>query len=231
MTPLSIIAAEAEELAGLLDHLHQVRPLAWPLRYAIRAQLGELPVILAANGPGPELACQAARTVAEHFPSSLFLSTGFCGGLQPDLQVGEIVAASEIRGEDGQHYRARLPQTPLRSGLIYSSSRVACTHEEKDALRQTGALAVEMEAASIAKVAQQAGQPFCCIRVVSDAWNEDLPLDFNCYRDAKGRFDRKRIAMAAAMQPFHLLRPLLRFRNNCRRAAEKLGDFLASCRF
>jgi hypothetical protein len=64
---------------------------------------------------------------------------------------------------------------------------------------------------------------------VSDVAGEDLPLDFNRYRDADGRFNRARIALAAMGRPFSVLPGLLRLDRNCRRAAERLGEFLANC--
>ncbi|MBL8227096.1 MAG: hypothetical protein JNL98_01410 [Bryobacterales bacterium] len=231
MIPLSIIAAEAQELSGLLPHLREVRALRWPVAYAVEAMLRDVPVTLAANGPGPRLARKAASLAAGHFSSSLFLSTGFCGGLAPELGVGEIIAASEIRGEDGHRYPARLPQTPARSGVIYSGDRVACTVAEKSDLHRTGAVAVEMEAATVAGVAAETGRGFYCVRVVSDTAADEFPLDFNRYRDAEGRFDRRRIAMAALFHPFRRVPGLLRLKSNCAVAACKLGEFLANCRF
>lgn len=231
MIPLSIIAAEAQEFSGLLPHLRGVRALGWPVAYAVEARLREVPVTLAANGPGPQLARRAAALAAEHFPLSMFLSTGFCGGLAPELGVGEIIAASEICGEDGHHYPVRLPQTPARSGVIYSSDRVACTVAEKSDLRRTGAVAVEMEAAAVAGVAAEAGRVFYCVRVVSDTAADEFPLDFNAYRDPEGRFDRRRIAIAAVLHPFRRVPGLLRLKRNCDVAACKLGEFLANCRF
>jgi nucleoside phosphorylase len=231
MMSLHLIAAEPVEFSGLLPHLASVSRLPWPVDYAVQAKLQSTSVTLLANGPGPKLARQAARLAVEHSPTSSFLSTGFCGGLAPDLAVGEIVAASEIQGEDGHRYAARLPQSAARSGVIYSGDRVACTVAEKEKLHRSGAVAVEMEAAAVAAVAAAAGRDFYCIRVVSDTANDELPIDFNRYRDAAGRFDRKRIALAAVLHPFRRVPGLLRLQRNCSLAACKLGEFLANCRF
>jgi nucleoside phosphorylase len=231
MTSLSCIAAEPLEFSGLLPHLASVSRLSWPVDYAVQAKLQSTSVTLLANGPGPRLARQAAALAFEHDPTSSFLSTGFCGGLAPDLAVGEIVAASEIHGEDGHRYAARLPQTAARSGVIYSGDRVACTVAEKRDLHIRGALAVEMEAAAVAAVAAAAGRAFYCIRVVTDTAHDEFPIDFNRYRDPAGRFDRKRIALAAALRPFRRIPGLLRLQRNASLAACKLGEFLANCRF
>ena len=104
------------------------------------------------------------------------------------------------------------------------------TVEEKRRLREkTGAIAAEMEAGAVSKIAQEWGVPFYCVRAVSDTANEDMPLDFNLYRDAAGRFSRSRIALAAMRRPFTAIPALLRLDRNCRHAADKLGEFFADC--
>jgi hypothetical protein len=87
-----------------------------------------------------------------------------------------------------------------------------------------------MEAAAIAEKAKEWGVPFYSIRAVSDTASEDMPLDFNLYRDAAGRFSRSRIALAAMARPFSAIPALLRLNRHCRIAAESLGDFFADCR-
>ena len=94
-----------------------------------------------------------------------------------------------------------------------------------------GAIACDMEASAVAEAAAAGDLPFYCVRVVTDTANEDLPLDFNRYRDERGRFDRLRIAGGALSHPFSVLPALLRFDGVCSRASDALGDFLADCRF
>ena len=69
------------------------------------------------------------------------------------------------------------------------------------------------------------------VKVVSDAANEDLPLDFNQFRDPDGRFQARRIAATALLHPFSTMPALLRLDRNCRRASENLGEFFADCEF
>ena len=115
-------------------------------------------------------------------------------------------------------------------GDVVSVDRVAITARDKCDLRaSTGAAVVEMESAAVARKAREWDIPFGCVRVVSDVAGEDLPLDFNRYRDQNGRFDRTRIALAALGRPFTVLPGLMRLDRNCRRAAERLGEFLANC--
>lgn len=117
------------------------------------------------------------------------------------------------------------------TGPIVSQDRVASTAADKKRLGDSGAIAVEMEAAAVATFAEQTGTPFFCIRVVSDTVEEDMPLDFNDYRTADGDFDRKAVALAALRRPFSRIPALRRLQRNCQIASESLGAFLADCRF
>jgi adenosylhomocysteine nucleosidase len=174
------------------------------------------------SGPGSRLVSEALRehSMREQKQAGGMVSVGFCGALDPKLEVGDIVVTGEEIRSSRRFVR----------GEILSSDRVAVTAAEKRTLRErTGAIAVEMESAAVAAKAREWGVPFRCIKVVSDAAREDMPLDFNQYRDAAGHFSRSRIALAAVGHPFTLIPALLRLNQNCRKAAEKLGEFLADC--
>jgi adenosylhomocysteine nucleosidase len=177
--------------------------------------------VLLANGPGPRLAAEALdHVLREQGKVDGIVSTGFCGALDPALGVGDIVVSGG---------GVASPRSFVR-GEILSLDRVAVTAAEKRLLRErTGAVAIEMESAAVAAKAREWGVPFRCIKAVSDTAAEDLPLDFNLYRDAAGRFSRSRIALAAMRRPFSAIPALLRLDRNCRRAAEKLGEFFADC--
>jgi nucleoside phosphorylase len=150
------------------------------------------------------------------------------------LVVGDIFAATKILAVDsGKTYPARMPKgpSPNASGAVASTDHVAVEMQEKRKLAETGASVVEMEAAGVAEQAVKRGLPFYCIRVVSDAADDGLPLDFNRFRTQDGRFDRLRIAWAAMHSPLEKLPALWKLRRHCHMASAKLGEFLANCSF
>jgi nucleoside phosphorylase len=177
-----------------------------------------------ANGPGPELVKRAlAAGKAEKHKVDGILSTGLCGALDPALRVGDIV----VSGDADLKSAARFVR-----GAVHTVDRVVGTTREKRTLRnQTGAVAIDMEAATVQAEAVERNVPFLCVRVVSDTAGDALPLDFNRYRNARGDFSRSRIALAAVAHPFTVLPQLIEFDRNCRRAADALGDFLADSQF
>lgn len=232
--PVVAVAAEPLEFLGLLRHARRVRALPWPLEFAREAEIGGRRWILAAHGPGPKLARASAETALDRAAGrAIALSTGFCGALDPALPRGGIFAAREVFDTStARRYPAALPRSaaPFHQGLLWSQDRAAVSTEEKAELREKDAAAVDMEAAAVAAEALRRNVPFFCVRVVTDAAGDALPLDFNSLRDANGRFSKSRITMAALMHPNGLI-PLLRFGRRCRRAAHILGDFLVACHF
>ncbi len=213
MTTL-LVAAEAREFAGLLKRTGQGQPVAIPnTAFAREITLHGQRTILLANGPGPRLVNQMlSAPVLKEWNITEVISTGFCGALDPSLRIGDIVVASV--------------------GEIWSEDHVAVRAEDKRRLRErTGARVVEMEFAAVQAKAAEWGVPCRAVRVVSDSVTEDLPLDFNRYRDADGRFRLTRIALAGIVRPFSVLPKLMQLDRNSKLAAERLGAFFVDSKF
>jgi adenosylhomocysteine nucleosidase len=233
---LLVVAAERFELKGVERRLRQVRRLRWPVRFAVHGRLPDgSAVILVADGPGPRRAAAALEAVsANGTQARAVVSTGLCGGLDPKLAAGDIFVASEVEADSPPgRFPALKPKVErgYPGGLVYSADRVVVGVEEKSALHARGAAAVEMEAGTIARYASQNKVPFYCVRAVSDTATEGFALDLNAMRDAQGRFCRGRIVWAACLRPFSVLPELFRLWRRGELASERLGEFLASCRF
>ncbi|MEZ5403104.1 MAG: hypothetical protein R2729_25720 [Bryobacteraceae bacterium] len=222
---VAAIAADPREFAGLEKHLHGCRPLGWPLRYAVTGAIAGREWFLCAHGPGPRLAARAAAEAIERAHPGAIVSTGFCGGLDPALDPCAVFVARRILDEFTDE---RFETAHPAGGTLVSGDRVVTTLPEKAALHQTtGACAVDMEAAAVARTAAAAGLPLYCIRVVTDSAYEAFPLDFNRARDSEGRFSKLKIAAAAAARP-SAIRGLIDLDRRTRMAANVLGDYLAS---
>jgi len=215
------VAAERREFDGIRKRFGEIAKLAWPgVKFAGEAYWRGDRWWMVANGPGEALVFDALKDKKN---VDAMISTGLCGALDPALRVGDIVVAPGVAIET---------QAAYVRGAVHSIDHVAVTSLEKRTLRNaSGAIAVDMEAAAVARKAVEWNLPFLCIRAVSDRAGETLPLDFNRYRNARGDFSRPRIAVAAMARPFTVMPQLIEFDRNCRRAADALGDFLADCRF
>jgi 4-hydroxy-3-methylbut-2-enyl diphosphate reductase len=99
---------------------------------------------------------------------------GFCGAASPELAPGDVVLATEVRSDDGVRSCAASPllEEPLQrlglrvtTGPIYSTAHVAGP-AERERLRGSGVLAVDMESYWLAEAAD--GTPVAVVRVIVD---------------------------------------------------------------
>jgi adenosylhomocysteine nucleosidase len=194
--------------------------------------LGNHDVLAVANGAGARRAASAVDAAMEVFLPDAVISTGFCGALDPQLGVADVVVGTSVAAAD-RRYEA-LPVSSAaayHSGVVRSVDRVAQTAEEKRRLRAGGAMVVEMEAAGVAARAEDRGLPFYCVRAVTDLAGETMANDFNAALRADGHFDTMVILAGTLRRPLARLPELCRLRQRSVRAARVLGDFFANCRF
>jgi adenosylhomocysteine nucleosidase len=182
-----------------------------------------------ANGAGSDRAF-AAVLVAPR-PSAV-CNIGFCGALDESLGVGDIVVADRVSDEI-REYETLVPGATkaARRGAVVSIPRIAQTAAEKRNLRATGASIVEMEAAGVARAAEDLGLAFYCIRAVSDLAGEDFENDFNAALTPDGGFSTLRLIAGALGSPRKRFGELLRLQRRTAVASKNLGDFLVDCTF
>jgi hypothetical protein len=143
-------------------------------------------------GMGPDLAAALLPGLELLEPQAVWLY-GWCGGLAPDLDVGDLVLADAtiFAGEDGLLTRVshpapdslvaevrRLAQESGRRmvvGPALTSDHVLSSVEQKRAGAASGAVAVEMEAGPLAQWASGRSLPFVHVRVVLDPVESALP--------------------------------------------------------
>ena len=171
-------------------------------------------------GAGPATRSFArARQVCE--PVQL-LSVGWAGALREELEPGAIVRASMVRDlNTGEMFAAE-----GTGGLLLTSTRVA-VREDKHRLARTydGAAAVDMEAATLARLALAHGLGFRAIKAISDTLEEDLP-DMNPFVTAQGQFATARFIAHVATKP-RSWSALAQFGRQAKLAAENLGAAIA----
>jgi nucleoside phosphorylase len=158
------------------------------VRPFVRGPAAEGVVETALCGIGPDCAARFGRYLDERetLPSSLAL-VGVAGGLDPSLAAGDVILASEARDEKGRRAPCTVvPLTGATVGSVLTVSRALHTPAEKAAARDTGAVAVEMEAYPLAAWAACRGLPFIHARVILDPAAETLP-DLRDVLDSYGR--------------------------------------------
>ena len=144
---------------------------------ALRRGASKLRVVRTGVGPArsqratSRLLADDARAVAV---------AGVCGALDPELEPGDVVVANRllIDGESSVELETRVLVDALeavgvtpRVGPIMGTDHVV-RGSEREALRQSGALAVDMESAWLA--AGAGGRPLGVVRVVLDGHRHEL---------------------------------------------------------
>ena len=176
------------------------------------------------TGIGQANARQATKAALNTNTLETVLTCGFAGGLNPDWPRGTVLLTAP---EDFPH-AARLVEAGARKGAFHCAERVLITAAEKQAAREaTGADAVEMESGEIWRVCGEAGIPCATARVISDAAEETLPLDFNKLLKADLTLSRVALAKELLKSPDRIP-GLIRFQRNITECAERLGTVLAN---
>jgi adenosylhomocysteine nucleosidase len=132
---------------------------------------------------------KAERATRRHCAGTdLIVSTGCCGGLVDQAPAGTLVIPQrvlykeeeapppDITWQDRAHGIAEKQGLRLAIGpLITVDKALQSPHAKRDCHRRTGALAVDMETAAIARAAAEMDVPYVSIRVVLDGVEDILP--------------------------------------------------------
>lgn len=180
------------------------------------------PIMAFCGGMGSGAATRSfarARQVCE--PVQL-LSVGWGGALREELAPGTVISASMVRDlNTGEMFAAH-----GSGGLLLTSARVA-VREEKHRLARTydGSVAVDMEAATLARMADAHSLHFRAIKAISDTLDEDLP-DMNPFVRPDGTFATARFVASVSVQPRYWS-SLAKFGKQATLAADKLCAVIA----
>jgi adenosylhomocysteine nucleosidase len=164
------------------------------------------------------------------------LSIGFAGALSQSLKAGDLVIAEEVRNASvlpdakllTAARRVSTDDPWIHFGVALTSNEILCTAQSKRVLAESLADeigAVDMESTAIARICGRRGLPFLIVRSITDLLDEDLPLDFNQYRNSDGRVDSKKVMKAALLRP-GALRGLWQLRKRSQLCAERMAEFV-----
>jgi 4-hydroxy-3-methylbut-2-enyl diphosphate reductase len=145
-------------------------------RAAVAWRRGGVPPALRAvrTGMGPRRSAASATTL----PDLPLVVAGVAGALAAGVEPGDLVVASEVGTVDGGD-AVTSASAPLLAGAlrrcglrvhvgpVVSSPRVVAGGA-REVLAARGALAVDMESATLAAAASAAGRPFAAVRAVVD---------------------------------------------------------------
>jgi nucleoside phosphorylase len=221
------LASTSLEFRGFLKRCTLVRMERLQVVWARSGLFQGRSVLMLANGAGAGRAYTAVEAACDRNPE-LVCNVGFCGALDPQLKIGEIVVASSANGDAALLPRSRVAHV---TGALACADHVVETVREKRELHDAGFTAVDMESAGALRGARERGIPFYAVKAVSDLASDELRCDYNRVLRDDGSINLVDLSLQAVTRPFTCLPDLIRFGKNALLASERIGEFLAGCEF
>jgi hypothetical protein len=177
---------------------------------------------------------RTVQLVADAVPQAeCLVSFGIAGALAPGLRAGDVILSQEVVGDDERWVSAALPGSPISElaeaigaieGPVWGASKICATQAEKArAWIETGALAVDLESAVVARAAAEAGIPFLVLRAIADPATRHLPPAALLPLAHDGRPAISRITASVLRNPGQL-RGLVGLAREARRALAALTE-------
>lgn len=200
--------------------------------------------LLVESGIGFRNAAKAAESLIHEEHPDLLISAGFCGGITPELQAGDVVVAREIIVVNGDGFdEIPVPLSPAGRNFVagqtaegkpVAGGTFVSTTVITSKVRLAGMLhgryptpVVEMESGAIAIVAAENGIPLLAIRSVSDSAAEELGFSLDEICDPGLRRIRIGKVLLTIMRKPRIIPQLLRLSRSSSRAAEGLTAALS----
>ena len=173
------------------------------------------------TGMGPENARRSFEMALKDAQPVQVLTCGFAGGLNPAYRNTEVFFETS-----SPELALVLKRSGARAARFLCTNRIAATAQEKRALRHRGGEdLVEMESGVIQSLCQAHGLPCATVRSVSDAAEEDLPLDFNQLMTQDYRLSGLKLTANLLRRPDRIP-ALIRLGRSTASAAQSLADVL-----
>ncbi len=175
---------------------------------------------IVAAGMGEQAVESGARLLAKSEPLTALISAGFAGGLVREAIPGAIVV-------DARNSKLDTCLPPALRGKVLQVDHFVRTREERARIAaETGAVAVDMESETLARVAAELGLPFAAVRAITDGPDKDMVIDWSRFERPDGSL-RALAALLAALRTPKGMAELRELWYASRVASNALSAFLA----
>lgn len=199
----------------------------------VSGRIGAQEVVVAQCGIGKVFAALCAQTMILTYHPDVLINTGVAGTLSEMLSIGDVAVSSAVVHHDldssalgdplGMISGLDIVQIPADKqlaeqakacveaeglhceiGVIASGDQFIGDGEKKAFIKNTfGAVACEMEGASIGHIAYVNGVKFIVIRAISDGANDDSVMDFPTFCDHAAKHSvQVTLALLKALESF-----------------------------
>ncbi|MDG6267405.1 5'-methylthioadenosine/S-adenosylhomocysteine nucleosidase [Glaesserella parasuis] len=206
---IGIIGAMAQEVEILLSYMAEPKLTEIAGCKIYEGKINNTDIALLQSGIGKTAAAMGTALLLQLTKPEMVINTGSAGGLDANLNVGDIVISTEVRHHDIDvtafgYEKGQLPANPAAFMANEQLAQIAIKETEKAGFNAVSGLicsgdlfvngndmiarirndfpsvkAVEMEAASIAQVCYAFQVPFVVVRAISDVADKESHLSFD----------------------------------------------------
>lgn len=193
---IAIVAALPREIVGLVGG---TKPDREPLRRGVH--LYRLPgATVVAAGMGAARVTLAVEAALRWAPVEMLLSAGLAGACSAEVRPGDVVEAQTVvDARTGERYAANGGCT--HGATLVTSEAIAGVREKARLAASYDADLVDMEAATVARLAMARGLAFRAIKGVSDAHDFEME-SMSRFADRHGHFRTGAFALHTAVRPW-----------------------------
>jgi adenosylhomocysteine/aminodeoxyfutalosine nucleosidase len=216
MKKIAIMGAMREEIAPILEKVENIKETDYAGNTYYEATYKGKSVAIAYSKIGKVFSALTATILIEKFGCDMLLFSGVAGGIDPDLNVGDLIIADGLCQHDlditafghphgfvpeGEvcmptdphlrrlaHSVAQKRGVPLKEGVIATGDQFVANTERKSWIAEIfNAHALEMEGASVAVVCNALDIPFFILRAISDSADMDAGFDFDTFLESSAK--------------------------------------------
>ena len=216
MNKLAIMGAMEEEITPLLEYFTDIKKIEFANNSYYEAKYNNIDIVVAYSKIGKVFSTLTATTMIEKFGCDTLLFSGVAGGINPDLQIGDLIVANKLSQHDlditafghphgyvpgGNVYVntndklkdiaievAKENDIKIIEGIIATGDQFVCDEQRKAFIQNTfKADALEMEGASVAVVCDALNVPCLILRAISDTADMDAGFNFEEFLETSAK--------------------------------------------
>jgi adenosylhomocysteine nucleosidase len=219
---IAIIAALPGELTPLVKDWRRIAPGVKGAKKWVLSRGSDTWIAVCA-GMGAEAVRRAHAIAASDGPLDMLISVGWAGSLRAQVPPGTVqVPTVVIDAQTGEQFN--LTEGKRQWRLVTTAHVVDAAEKNRLAATYRDAVLVDMEAATVARLAAMHEIPLLCIKGVSDAAGATLP-DLNPFIGRRGQMRMAHFLAYAAVRPRYWA-SLVHLGKNSARAADAMRDLI-----
>jgi len=216
MIKLAIMGAMEEEITPLLEYFTDIKKNEYANNTYYECKLGDLDVVIAYSKIGKVFSTLTATIMIEKFGCDTLFFSGVAGGINPKLQIGDLIIANKLTQHDLDitafgHSHGYVPGgdvfvktsevlknialevasengIKMIEGTIATGDQFVADEIRKEFISNTfNADALEMEGASVAVVCDALNVPCLILRAISDTADMDAGFNFDQFLEVSAK--------------------------------------------